>query len=270
MMISAFILFVHLLFKELRHLFGRLMMLYNLGWILLCATIIIQLLIHYKVAVNSQTVCHAIKLSIMTATLDIEALALCMFTHLAYVVYQSYKLQRITETKTKYLYKCYIAYVLCTLTIFLFLTMIYDIGTGSRKYTLQLDGHCSPYVQKANFMINVFIGVNKILQLLMLVAYFTYLFKLYKMQTELYPPAFSNSQHNQQLFKVALVMAASVISSQFFWLFSAVVGTQIEGIGGIFLVIHQLVVMISVLGTRKVLQLCKELFVPKDNNNIET
>ena len=85
MIISGLIFCINLVFKELCHLFGQLLMLYNLGWVILCTTIIVQLLVHYKLAVNSQMICHLIKLTIMTGTLNIEGLALCMFTHIAYV-----------------------------------------------------------------------------------------------------------------------------------------------------------------------------------------
>ena len=86
MVLSGLILFVYLLFKELHRLLGQLLMLYNIGWIFLCITILIQMLLHYRLAVNSQMICHAMKFLIMIGTLNLEGLILCMFTHLVFVV----------------------------------------------------------------------------------------------------------------------------------------------------------------------------------------
>ena len=185
-----------------------------------------------------------------------------------YVIYLTYKLKRISESRAKCLRKCYIAYVLCMLTIFLFLALIYDIATGSGRFTLQSDGPCSPYMQdsyRAQFITDIFIGVNKVLQVVVLSLYFIYFCKLYKAQSNLGPLAFSNSQHNRELFKVALAMAGSIITSQFFYVINMTVGSQMDGIGGIFLIMHQLVIMICMLCTKQRSRSCRKRIIPKPN-----
>ena len=267
MTISGLILCINLVFTELRHLFGQLLMLYNLGWVVLCATIIAQLIVHYKLAISSQMTCHALKLMIMTSTLSVERLALCMFTHIAYVLYLTYKLKRISERKTNYLRKCYIAYVLCMLAIFVSLALIYDIVTGSGRFTLQPNGLCSPYMQESyhtQFIMNLFICVNKALQVVVLSVYFIYFFKLYKTQRKLDPLVFSNSQHNRELFKVALAMAASIVTSQFFYAVNMMIGSQLDGIGGIFLIMHQIVIMICMLRTKQRTRSCRKLLCKRN------
>ena len=267
MIISSLIFCINLVFKELRHLFGQLLMLYNLGWVILCSAIIVQLFVHYKLAVNSQIICHIIKLTIMTGTLNVEGLALCMFTHITYIIYLTYKLKRISKSKAKCLRKCYIAYVLCMLAIFIFSALIYDITTGSGRFTLQSDGLCSPYMQESyrtQFIMDIFIGVNKVLQVVVLSLYFIYFFKLYKEQISLTPQAFANSQHNRELFKVALAMAESIITSQFFYVINITVGSQMDGIGGIFLIVHQLVIMMCVLCTRQKSRSCRKTLCKKN------
>ena len=267
MIISGLIFCINLIFKEVRHLFGQLLMLYNLGWVLLCAIIITQLLMHFKLAINSQIICHVIKLMIMTGTLNVEGLALCTFTHITYVIYLTYKLKRISEHKIKYLRKCYTTYVLCMLAIFISLALIYDIVTGSGRFTLQSDGLCSPYMQGSyhtQFIMDLFIGINKVLQVVVLALYFIYFFKLYKTQSKLDPLVFSNSQLNRELFKVALAMAASIITSQFFYAINIMVGSQMDGIGGIFLIVHQLVIMICMLCTKQRTRSCRKLLCKKN------
>ena len=268
LILSGLTLSIHLLLKGLHHLLGQLLMLYNLVWIFLCITIIIQMLLHYRLAVNSQILCHAIKLLIMIGTLNIEGLALCMFTHLVYVVYVTCKLRKISKSKVKYLRKCYIIYVLCMVGVFLCVALVYDIATGSGRFTLQPDGLCSPYIQKSyntQFIMNIFVGINKALQMVMLSLYFIHFFKLYKLQGGLDPSVFLDSQHNQELFKIALGMAASVITSQFFYILGAVVGSQIDSINGVLLILHHLVIMTCLLCTKRKSQSCKELLCQKKN-----
>ena len=262
MILSGLILFVYLLFKELHHLLGQLLMLYNIGWIFLCITILIQMLLHYRVAVNSQMICHAMKLLIMIGTLNLESLTLCMFTHLVYVVYVTCKLRKVSKRKVKYLRKCYTAYVLCMLGVFLCVALIYDIVTDSGRVTLQPDGLCSPYMQKSyntQFIINIFVGINKVLQMVLLSLYFVHFYKLYKLQGGLDSSVFSSSRHNQELFKIALAMALSVITSQFFYLLGAVIGSQIDSINGILLILNQLVILAYLLCTKKRARPCKDL-----------
>ena len=55
---SGYILFVHLLFKELHNLFGKLLIFYNLGVIIMATSVMTLMIMNYLITVNSQMICH--------------------------------------------------------------------------------------------------------------------------------------------------------------------------------------------------------------------
>lgn len=77
--VSGYILIVHLLFKELHNLMGKLTISYNIMVVSQCLIISIWLLLHYIVAINSQTTCHIIAILFI-----ITALGYNMYTYSYY------------------------------------------------------------------------------------------------------------------------------------------------------------------------------------------
>ena len=84
---SGYVLIVHLLFKELRTLFGILLIFHSFTVLLQTIAIIALLLTHYLITVNSQIICHTIMVIYVMAFMGTEVFATDMLTHLAYIMY---------------------------------------------------------------------------------------------------------------------------------------------------------------------------------------
>jgi len=141
--VSGYILVVHLLFKELHNLMGKLMILYNLFLVSLCIITIIWLLLHVM-PVNSQITCHIIRVVFMITTARDQSIPTCILTYLTNLMYRSYKLKsEMSKSRSKFLFKCYTAYVFGTMIFYTFLIVAYDLKTGNGRYTIQPLGYCN-------------------------------------------------------------------------------------------------------------------------------
>ena len=99
-MVRGYIIIVHLLFKELRSLFGKLL-------VSMCADVIALLLMHHWIIVNSECLQNYL-----------------LLTHLAYIMYCCYNL------KPK---KITISVQMLPILLF-FVIITYNLGTGNSRY----------------------------------------------------------------------------------------------------------------------------------------
>ena len=264
MTVSGYMLIVHLLFKELHNLMGKLMISYN--FTLVCQSIIINvwLLLHYQIPVNSQITCHTINILCIITFLGTETITTCILTYLANLMYYSYNLKQMSKSKSKFLYKCYTAYVIGTIIFYLFVIIAYDLKAGNGKYTIDpLHGYCkffSDEMTNNTFNITIINTVlSKITQIVMLTAYLYYLYKI-NAESE-----YTQRQYSKQLLMVAISMGANIGVSDFIWAISAIIELKdlliVSSItGAIFLLIQQCVIMITFMCTPKMSRLCKEFF----------
>ena len=263
MTVSGYILIVHFLFKQLHNLMGTLMISYNFTLVCQCIIINVWLLLCYQIPVNSQITCHTITILFTVTSLGTETITTCILTYLANLMYYSYNLKQMSKSKSKFLYKCYAAYVIGTIILYLFVIIAYDLKAGNGKYTIDpLHGYCkffSDEITYNTFNITIInIVLNKITQIVMLTAYFYYLYKI-NAESE-----YTQRQHSKQLLMVAISMGANIGVSQFIWIISFIVGIRDSSIvsitGAIFLLIQQCVIMVTFMCTPKMSRLCKGLF----------
>jgi len=86
---------------------------------------------HYWIALNSQIIiCHTTTVLVIITIISTNAFGTNILTHLAYIMYCCYNL------KSKFLFRCYNAYAIITVLLFVFLTIAYDFRTGNGKYTI--------------------------------------------------------------------------------------------------------------------------------------
>ena len=262
MTVSGYILIVHLLFKQLHNLMGKLMISYNFTLICQCIITSVWLLLRYQIPVNSQITCHIINILFITASLGSDTITTCILAYLANLMYYSYNLKQMSKSKSKFLFKCYTAYVIGTIIFYLFVIIAYDLKTGNGKYTIDpLHGYCIFLSEKTYNTLtirHISTVLNKITQIVMLTAYLYYLYKI-NVESE-----YTQRQYSKQLLMVAISMGANIGVSQFIWIISEIVGlgdSPIASItGAIFLLIQQCVIMIIFMCTPKMSRLCKELF----------
>ena len=84
MVISIYIIVVHLLFKEFRTLFGILIIYHNFCMVSGSIGIVTLLLMHHWIIVNSQMICFTFMMLYMISSTGIELFAITILTHLAY------------------------------------------------------------------------------------------------------------------------------------------------------------------------------------------
>ena len=264
MMVSGYILIVHLLFKELSTLFGKLLMFYSLSIVSLCADMIALLLMHHWIIVNSEKKCYTAMVTFMITSTSIELFATDILTHLAYIMYRCYNLKsEISKKRSQFLFRCYLAYAFIALVLFFFVIITYDWRTGNGRYTLLPNGHCNfidQYSYNTLFLSNTFIAINKLVQIIMLVAYLVY---FYKFHVNIGGTQILNVRYNRELLKIAIAMGATVGLSFFIWAFLIFYSdySDIISISGVvFLFIQQLMIMSIFLCTKNMFGLCKAYF----------
>ena len=257
---SGYVLIVHLLFKELHNLMGKLMIFYNFAMVFRCIIVGVWLLLHYKIPVNSQITCHTITILFMATSLGGNAVITCIFAYITNNMYHSHKLKSImSKSRSKFLYNCYTTYVIGTITFYLFIIIAYDLRTGNGRYTLEPNGHCK-FLHETTYntfdIISINSAINKVPQIIMFI---TCLYYFYKINIQIQKP-----QYSKHLLILAITMGANLGISDFIWICSWMVGlrdTPIASISGaIFLLIQQCVIMITFMCTPKISRLCKELF----------
>ena len=263
MIVSIYIIVVHLLFKEFRTLFGMLIIFYNLCIVSGSISIITLLLKHHWIIVNSQMICYTVIMLYMISSTGVELFATTILTHLAYCMYRCYHLKsEISDKNKQFIFRCYIAYVLITLILLLFLITAYDWRTGNGKYTLLPNGHCNfidQYSYPTLYLIDVVKNFNKFVQIIM---FLVYLYYFYKLKVD-FCNAQNSAEYSKRLLGVAIVMGANVGLSHFIRLlvaFDSEYSNIFRLIGPILFLIQQVVIMSPFLCTRKLSKLCKEYF----------
>ena len=262
-MVSIYILLIHLLFKELRTMFGKLLIFYNLYVVSTSVTVIALSLMHYWIIVNSQIICHTAIIFFMISYAGTELFATTILAHLAYIMYRCYNLKSEISSKNKnFLFRCYSAYVFITLVLLFFVTITYDWRTENGRYTLLPNGRCNfidKYSYKTLFLSDVIVITNKFVQITMFLAYLVYFYKL-KMA---FCDGETSIQYNQMLFRIAIAMGATIGLSQFIWMllaFDSEYSDIISISGTILLLIQQIVIMTSFMCTRKITEHFKTCF----------
>ena len=258
-MVSIYILLIHLLFKELRTMFGKLLTFYNLCIVSANVTVIAHSLMHYWIIVNSQIICHTVVILFMISYTGEGLFATTILAHLAYVMYRCYNLKSEISSKNKtFLFRCYTAYVFITLILLFFVAITYDWRTENSRYTLLPNGHCN-FIDSYNtlFLSDVIVITNKFVQITMLSVYLVYFYK-FKMA---FRDADISIQYNKMLFRIAIAMGATIGLSHFIWMLLAFEYSDIISISGtILLLIQQIVIMTSFMCTRKITELFKVCF----------
>ena len=253
-MVSGYNAFIHLVFKQLRNPFEKLMLLYSVSIIIQFTIFIFLLLMSHMIAMNSQLTCHVTIILFMTLSISTESYAVCLLIHLAYLVYHSYKMMQISKNKNKCLFCGYVAFVLCTVVLSIGSGVVFDFLTGSGRYILLSNGFCNYYNKDFSYKTLVILlivaGLYKTTQIIVFVIYLHY---FYKLTTESFGDDGSvlNRWHNSNLIKIAVAMGATIGISYFIYLFN----TPLAEVSGIALLFIQQCIIVASL--QKIFQLSK-------------
>ena len=177
--VSGYIVIVHLLFKELRTIFEKLLMFYSFGIMSLATSVTALSSMHCLITVNSQMVCHKAMIIFIITSAAYKVFAANILTQLAYTMHHYYMWKSEISTKRKqFLFRCYISYAFVTFVLLFFLVITYDLSTGNGKYTLLPNGYCAfvdQYSYTTLFLVRIPTTINKLIQITMFVAYIIYI-----------------------------------------------------------------------------------------------
>jgi len=259
-LVSGTIFVIHLLFKELRNMFGMLLMFYSVAVVLHGFVTLALVWLHIRVAAYSQMACSIMVYLEMEVTIISEALATCILVHLAYIMHRSCKVRpAIPTAMSRTLLQYYIAYMVITTILFTILIAGFDFGTKNDKYSLLPDGYCifidNRKYDTINFMY-AFVSLNKLLQI---TAFLVYLYSLYKLHTHMRS---AQVNLNYRPYRITIAMGATIGITQFICLILDIAGLSFTGrlIGDVFKLVQQCIIMTSFMCTTKMIQLCKQHF----------
>ena len=255
--LSGYIIAIHVAFKELRSLFGKLLMLYNVGILWSCVSILLVML----QVIHSLPFCYTRIISFSLAIVYTEAISTCLLSHIVSTMRRSYKLrsQMSNETSKRH-FRSYMIYTIGMILLVLLLMICYDMATGNYKDTLLPNGQCGQVeVKSYGALAAVFTanGINKIAQLVLFVTYLYYSYKLYKDVSD----AGISNDHLSLMHKIATAMGMLIGLHYFLAVSPAIFSLDITLVGpfiiGAFL-IQQCTIIAILLCTKKVYNLCRD------------
>ena len=175
-----------------------------------------------------------------------------------------YLKSKISKKTSQFLSRCYTACAASTLILLFFVMIAYDWRTGNGKYTILANGHCNLFdhpTYDTLFFSNFVFAINKILQIIMFLAYLAYYYKF----NTIVSAAQVSLQYNQDLIKIAIAMGATIGISYFVITIAAILSnpgfTDIAFTSSsILLFIQQVVIMTSLISPKKMFVLCKSYF----------
>ena len=189
-----------------------------------------------------------------------ETSGTCIINHITYTMRQSYKLRSPMSKETaQHHFRCYVVYTLGTTLLVLFLIICFDVATGNYKDVLQLNGQCKSADIHGHSTIIVpliFAAINKIIQLVQLIPYLYYTYKLKQDISD----AGTHSNQLSLLHKIAAVLGVTIGLLFFLYVAQAIfnfdynlMATVESGLS----VIQQCIIVALLLFTKKVYRLCR-------------
>jgi len=259
-LVNGYIIVVHLMFKELCNLFGKLLMLSSLAVVCVSITTIILMPL---LAMGMHTACHHIAVLSLYQGISVEVFAACILHFIVYTVHRSYKLRSpISEAKSKVFFRRYISFWVAMMFVVLLLMICHDVISRNGSYILPNDD-CG-YTTKLTFFLSMMCNSPlKAAQIVMFMMYLYYKYKLNK-TTRVHDVegAAKRLSHQRQLNTIAIVMGATIgISQLAFWLFLIFgLPSTVLGLTFAIFLVQQCVIMSNFMCTEKMKRLCKEYF----------
>ena len=240
--LSWYIIAVHIMFKELRNLFGKLLMLYSIAVIFSSIGFISRYLPLLQLVPNSLVFRYPSILCLFISTVSIEALGTCILHHIVMTIRHCYKLRsQISKETSQRHFRNYIVYTLGTILLVVFLSICFDMAKGNYKDTLLPNGLCvSVEIRISGTLIipGLFNGINKMVQLVQFIIYLHHMHKVNKYVTD---AGISKGQLSI-LHKIATAMGAMVGLTYFVSLIQTIMNFDVNTIApvlvGFFFTVH--------------------------------
>ena len=210
--ITSYNIVIHLLYKKLCNLMGKLLMLYSIFLAMVCVSFLMIIAFLYAFPISINHVCHAIKLVYIATYIGYEATATCILAYSAYHMRQSYKMIPFNPREDKIVWRRYLCYIIGAIAIAMLIILTYDVGTTEGRY----NGYCSKYDLVYFTMVTLIYGftfINAPIQIAMFIIYLYYYW--YKMRNV---QDITSYQINKKIFRVAVAMGATISIANFIFL----------------------------------------------------
>jgi len=186
----------------------------------------------------------------------LEATATSLLHHLTYIVYRSNQLQRITKEESKSLYRWHIGYILGTVFLVAFLTIIYDMGVHEGAHIFP-SGDCNNLVPLISTVLSTSSGMQKSIQVVLFAFYLYYKYQLTKDVQN------NDMLQNQEklLHRIGAAMGATIgIASLFYLIWVIFYFVPAFVMCWVVFFVQQCMVTAYLLFTKKMKNMCKEYF----------
>ena len=245
-LVSSYVIMVHILIKKKRNAFGLLVSLYNGSIIFRCLNVFAVIILSSAIPIHSLPLCYAHVFVFMQSLLVNEALATCLLAHVACVVYYGYNVQPTMPVTM--LFKRYTIFVGSMQVLFSILIILYDVATGHYSGVLLSNGYCIDSVT-SNYDTIAWANktINKAIQITIFAIFLYYYYKCKKSLPKDHP---STKLINKELIRIGAAIGATVGVAEFLFLVGRVVGNPIIGLIGAFASLVQYCVIAVVVSTK--------------------
>ena len=257
---SLYVVVVHLMFKQLRNLMGKLLLLYCL----LAAIMTIISQVHFlMIYINTpQAVCQFFTITIPLATAGLEAVSTCILHCFAFIVYYSSKLYTTDEEERKALFRKYMAFILGSTFFVFFLMISYDLGVHQGAHILPNGVDC---IVTTEFIGSILIIIAVSHKSIQFPTFLVYLYYKYKINKDVKNPVTLNSQE-KVLHKIAITMGATVGIAYILYMIHYIANSLFAlNVAWLLFFIQLCVITSRFMCTKRMKVLCKEYFA-KDSD----
>ena len=256
LIVNGCVIVVHLMFKQLRTSFGKLLMLYCLNIICMAISFFVRTMMVLSQTGRLLLACHFLTLSVVAFSVGYEVTATCMLHSLMYILYRSNQLQQITKEESRSLYRWHIGYILGSLLLVAFLMISYDVGVHRGAHILP-NGECTTSDPLNSAVLSINGTIQKSIQVLLFAFYLYYKYQLNK---DVQNPDILQSQE-KLLHGIAIAMGATIgLALLFYIIYAIFFFTPTFAMGWALFFIQQCMIAANLLFTKKMKHMCKEYF----------
>jgi len=282
---TAYLLWLHLTFKELRSLLGKLLVVYNSIVSLALLASLLLIMSSLVFAPNSQPVCQVFIHAYSLTTMAYESCGTVVMAQLYYLMYRDYKAKApISSSWTSQLFEHYMMYTFAPMLPMTILTVGFDFTARVGNQTILPSGHCilpPRMIYESVFLAYLFIAAQKIGQIVIFAYSWYYFHKLFfssgvKGSSALedhsnvggeHANAFEKnkreeeSKHLRRIVLSASIPGATVLSV-IIWFICILAGSLLAPLlaagGDLALMIQQITFVVTMMTSKKIMKMCKD------------
>ena len=180
---SGYVLGIHLMFKVLRHLLGKLLIVYHSAVLAALFASLLLIMSNLLFAPGSQTVCQVFVHGYSLTYMLYEGIGTVVSAQVCYLMYRDYKnMADISPTWSDQLFEHYIIFSFSPMIPMAILTIGFDFTARIGNETILPTGHCilpPTNLYESLFLAYMYIAIHKICQLLVFIYTLHYFHKLY-------------------------------------------------------------------------------------------